>query len=147
MVENIKHIVRIGHVDLKGERPISQELQKVYGINKTLAYAVCKINGIPLNTKAGLLKDEQIKKIEEELSGKNFPSYLYNRRKDFDTGEDIHIIGPKLKLQLDFDKKRLQKTKSYRGLRLQAGLPVRGQRTRGNFRKGKALGVQRKKKK
>jgi ribosomal protein S13 len=31
------------------------------------------------------------------------------------------------------------KIKSYRGLRLSVGLPVRGQRTKGHFRKGKSV--------
>ena len=146
MEQNIKHIVRIGNVDIKGEKLVAQGLQRIYGVNNTIALALCKIHGIDVSTKVGLLTEENIAKIEGSLDGKDFPKYLLNRRKDFDTGDDKHITGPKLKLQLDFDKKRLQKTKSYRGLRLQAGLPVRGQRTRANFRKGKALGVKRKKK-
>ena len=45
-------------------------------------------------------------------------------------------------------KKEKGKIKSYRGLRLQKRLPVRGQRTRSNFRrsKGKVVGVKKKKK-
>ena len=45
------------------------------------------------------------------------------------------------------DVRRLQKIKSYRGLRHAANLPLRGQRTKSNFRrnKGKAVGVKRKK--
>ena len=44
------------------------------------------------------------------------------------------------------DLRRLKKIKSNRGLRHQWGLPVRGQRTKSNFRrsKGKAVGVKRK---
>jgi len=41
----------------------------------------------------------------------------------------------------------MKKTKSYKGLRHQWGLPVRGQRTKANFRKNKgksSLGVQKK---
>jgi len=44
-------------------------------------------------------------------------------------------------LQTEFDIKRLKKIKSYRGLRHVLGQPVRGQRTRGHFRKNKAVGV------
>lgn len=35
--------------------------------------------------------------------------------------------------------------RAYRGVRHQHGLPVRGQRTRGSFRKNKTVGVQKKK--
>ena len=46
----------------------------------------------------------------------------------------------------DNDIKMLKKIKSYKGIRHSLGLPVRGQRTRSNFRKnkGKVMGVKRK---
>jgi len=50
-----------------------------------------------------------------------------------------------LKLRKEFDIKRLKKVKSYRGMRHAFGLPVRGQRTRSHFRKGRSVGVQKKK--
>jgi small subunit ribosomal protein S13 len=49
-------------------------------------------------------------------------------------------------MKKEFDIKRLRKIKSYRGIRHASKLPVRGQRTRANFRrKGHAVGVKRKK--
>jgi len=49
-------------------------------------------------------------------------------------------------MQKEFDIKRFRKMKSYRGLRHANKLPVRGQRTRSNFRaKGKTVGVRKKK--
>ena len=64
-----------------------------------------------------------------------------NRRKDIDTGKNIHIIGSDLSLQKEFDIKRLKKMKCYRGVRHSTGQPVRGQRTRSHFRKNKSVGV------
>ena len=77
----------------------------------------------------------------------NFPEWLLNRRKDYDDGTDKHIVVGDLKFTHSNDLKRLQRIKSYRGLRLAWGLTVRGQRTKSNFRrnKGKGLGVKRKK--
>ena len=69
---------------------------------------------------------------------------MLNRRKDTETGKDVHIIAGALKLQREFDIKRLMRIKSYRGMRHSSGLPTRGQRTRAHFRKGASLGVQRK---
>jgi len=69
---------------------------------------------------------------------------LFNRRRDFDTGEDLHLIASDLKLRKEFDIKNLKEIKSYRGMRHAFGLPVRGQRTKGHFRKGAAVGVRRK---
>ena len=75
---------------------------------------------------------------------KNFPVWMLNRRKDKLSGEDKHLLKTDLKLQKEIDVKDLQKIRSYRGARHQAGLPVRGQRTRSNFRRGKTVGVRKK---
>ena len=56
----------------------------------------------------------------------------------------MHLINTDLDLSKDGDIKRMKKVKSYKGLRHTWGLPVRGQRTRSNFRKNKgkvSLGV------
>jgi len=74
----------------------------------------------------------------------SLPGWLLNRRKDYETGEDTHVTTAKLRLSYEFDLKRLKKVKSYRGLRHAWGLPVRGQRTRSNFRHGKSVGVMKK---
>jgi small subunit ribosomal protein S13 len=52
-----------------------------------------------------------------------------------------------LKFAKENDVKMMKKIKSYRGLRHQWSLPVRGQRTKSNFRRNKgkgSLGVKRK---
>ena len=46
-------------------------------------------------------------------------------------------------LQNEFDIRRLKKIKSYKGIRHSLGQPVRGQRTKAHFRKGRAVGVKR----
>ena len=63
-----------------------------------------------------------------------------------ETSEDIHITRADLELATDADIKKLKKSKSYKGLRHQWGLPVRGQKTKSNFRKnkGKVTGVKKK---
>ena len=94
------------------------------------------------------LSGEDIKAIEEGIKNAEFPSFLKNRRKDLDSGDDLHLNGADLDLRKEFDIKRLRKIKSYKGARHGAGLPVRGQRTKSNFRKhrkkGGAVGVKKK---
>jgi small subunit ribosomal protein S13 len=72
-----------------------------------------------------------------------------NRRMDFETGENKHLNGFDLDLQKEFDIKRLKKIKSYKGYRHMSGLTLRGQRTRGNFRRNKmkSVGIKKKGKK
>ncbi|PLW79730.1 30S ribosomal protein S13 [Candidatus Woesearchaeota archaeon] len=148
--ENFKHIIRVANTDLKGEKQISFALQKIKGVGTMFSHMVCRVAKVPKEKKAGTLNDKEVKALEEAiLDPKKFsvPSWLYNRRKDYETGEDTHIISGDLKFIKENDVKRLQKTKSYKGLRLAVGLPVRGQRTKSNFRrtKGKGLGVKKKK--
>ena len=70
---------------------------------------------------------------------------MLNRQHSYDSGEDMHILTTDLRFRNDFDIKRLQKIKAYKGMRHAAGLPVRGQRTKAHFRKGRAVGVSKQK--
>ena len=72
---------------------------------------------------------------------------MVNRKKDLRTGEDLHVLGSKLDLQIKQDIDRMKKMKSYKGVRHQYGLKVRGQRTKSTGRKGLVVGVVRRKKK
>ena len=149
MEEKLKYIVRVAATDLEGSKPIIQTLTKIKGVSFSMANAVCVVTNMDKNKKTGSLQDSEIKKIEETIKDPikhSIPSWMVNRQKDYDTGEDKHLVVSDLKLRKEFDIKRLRKIKSYRGFRHGVGLPVRGQRTKANFRKGKSLGVKRKKK-
>jgi small subunit ribosomal protein S13 len=145
-----RHIVRIADTDLKGEKAILFAMKKIKGVDVMYANMALSIAGVDKTRKAGDLIETEIKKIEDALKnpGKhNVPNWLINRRKDYETGEDKHLIGADLDFEKDADLKRMKKNKSYKGFRHQWGLTVRGQRTKSNFRKnkGKGLGVKRKK--
>jgi len=146
--KKIKHIIRIFSADLDGYKAIKHGLTKVKGISFSMANAICHISGIDVNKKAGYLDENEVKKIEATLGDlSKFPTWMLNRRRDYDDGTNSHLLNVDLKLRTEFDVKRLKKIKSYRGMRHAVGLPVRGQRTKGHFRaKGKSLGVKRKKK-
>jgi len=74
----------------------------------------------------------------------SIPSWLYNRRKDPETGRDKHIAVSRLELTKRMDIGQMRKLKTYKGVRHSFGLPVRGQRTRSSFRHGRSVGVVRK---
>ena len=71
---------------------------------------------------------------------------MLNRQNDFESGEDKHLTGSNLELRKEFDIKRLKKIKSYKGLRHSSNLPMRGQRTKSNFRRNRRKGAGIKKK-
>lgn len=136
-----ERIIRILSEDIEGGMKIYPGLAKIKGVSWSFSNAVCKVLGIDRTRKIGSLKQEEIKKISEFIKNPKIPEYLVNRRRDFTTGENKHLVGSDLELQTEFDIKRLKKIRSYKGIRHSAGLPVRGQRTRGNFRKNKMKGA------
>jgi len=147
MTEKVEHrVVRILSRDIEGKTKVYPGLTKIKGVSWSLSNVTCKILGIDESKKIGLLTEEEIKKISEFLKNPDAPHYLLNRRQDFESGEDKHLIGANLELNTEFDIKRLKKIKCYRGLRHMSGLPLRGQRTKANFRKNRKKGAGIKKK-
>ncbi|PIO08394.1 30S ribosomal protein S13 [Candidatus Pacearchaeota archaeon CG10_big_fil_rev_8_21_14_0_10_34_12] len=145
-IKNEERIIRILSTDIEGGMKIFPGLTKIKGISWSVSNAICKILKIEKQRKIGSLTAEEIKKISDFVKSIVIPEFLLNRKKDLETGENKHLIGVDLELRNEFDIKRLKKIKSYRGYRHTAKLPVRGQRTRGHFRKNRAKGVGIKKK-
>ena len=139
-------IVRILAKDIEGGMTIYSGLTKIKGISWSMSNAICKILKFDKKRKIGSLTDDELKKITEFVKNPKIPAHLHNREKDFETGEDKHLAGSDLELRTEFDVKRLKKIKSYRGFRHASGLPMRGQRTKSNFRRNKSKGVGIKKK-
>ena len=147
--QELKYFVRIANTDLDGNKLVSNSLTKIKGISNMLSNAICNTAGIEKAKKTGYLTDEESDKINEIIkdpSKFNLPSWLFNRKKDPEDNIDRHIIGTTLTFTQDNDIKMMKKIRSYKGVRHSLGLPVRGQRTRSNFRrnKGKVMGVKRK---
>ncbi len=141
-----ERIVRILSKDIEGGMTIYAGLATIKGISWSMANALCKILQIDKRRKIGSLTEEEVEKITEFAKNPTAPDYILNRRRDFETGEDKHLTGSNLELQNEFDIKRLKKIKSYKGFRHSAGLPLRGQRTRSNFRRNRSKGAGIKKK-
>jgi small subunit ribosomal protein S13 len=139
-------LIRILSKDIDGGLNVYVGLTKVKGISWGLSNAICKSLNLDKKKKIGALTKEDIDKINDFLKNPKMPVYLLNRKNDFETGEDKHLIGSTLELQKEMDIGRLKKIKSYKGLRHSVGLPLRGQRTRSHFRKNKRKGVGIKKK-
>jgi small subunit ribosomal protein S13 len=61
-----------------------------------------------------------------------------------ESGIDMHMSGSDVDVTRKFDVQRMVDKKTYKGVRHMLGLPVRGQRTKSSFRKGRTVGVVRK---
>ena len=141
-----ERMIRILSEDIEGKTRIYPGLTRIKGISWTLSNAMCRILKLEKTRKIGSLTDEELKKITDFIKNPEVPTYILNRRADLDTGEDKHLVGSDLDLQKEFDIKRLKKIKSYKGYRHMSNLPLRGQRTRSNFRRNRAKGAGIKKK-
>ncbi|MBI4983258.1 30S ribosomal protein S13 [Candidatus Woesearchaeota archaeon] len=147
---NFKHIIRVANVDLPGNKQIRFALTNIKGIGINFADSLCKLAQVNRYTKAGYLAQEgidRLNKIVEAPAASRVPSWMFNRRNDYETGENRHLFTGTLTFVHDNDIKRLKKIKTLRGIRHQMGLPVRGQRTKAHFRKhkGRVVGVSKKK--
>jgi len=145
--EEFKHIVRILDTDLDGKRTVAYSLCGVPGIGRRVAKTIVISTGIDPRAKMGELSDSEIERLKSAINSaeKRLPEWMLNRRKDLFTGENMHIMGPDLLLKLREDINLLRKIRSYRGIRHERGLKVRGQRTKATGRKGVVVGVMRKK--
>jgi small subunit ribosomal protein S13 len=144
--EDFRHIVRVANTDLNGNKNVASGLRKIHGVGFMFINAICTITGIDPYAQIGKLSDAELKKIDEIIRDPGrfgIPTWMLNRRKDYETGLDLHLTGNDMKYVQDNDVKRQRMIKAYRGVRSAFGLTVRGQRTRSNFRKnkGKVVGV------
>lgn len=136
-----RHIVRIANTDLAGEKPLYLSLQKIKGVGENFARMICTVAKYDFMTKTGDLSEADALNIEKVLLNPTaLPKRVFNRQQDYETGEDQHLLAADLDYAKDQDIKRLKKIKSYRGMRHQWRLPLRGQRTRSNFRPNKGKG-------
>ena len=130
--------------DIPGERKIIVGLTQIKGIGYNFATAILDTLKIDSNSNIGNLTDENVQAIEklitDPISG-NFPDWFLNRRKDIETGANLHLLTSDIPFTLRNDIERERITASWRGYRHLNGLKVRGQRTRTTGRKAGAVGV------
>ena len=146
MEDDFKHLVRISRKHVDGNKTAEYALTDIKGVGLSLSRSICLILGLDLNQKIGYMPDEDVKKIEDILENpmeSEIPDWMLNRRRDYATGKTTHLIESDLDMTLRDDLNRMKKTRSYKGRRHEAGLPVRGQRTKATFRHGSSVGVKR----
>lgn len=149
--ETFRGIIRIAGKDVKGEVHLKRALCSVRGIGQTLAVATAQVLHKELSIdpegRVGDLTEAQIEKIDavlHNLQSYEVPKFLLNRRSDFNTGADKHVIMNDLLFEDTQDLDREKKAYSWKGYRHTYGQKVRGQRTRNTGRTGMAVGVLRK---
>jgi len=147
MSQEFRYILRIAGADVAGTLKAVYALTEVKGISMSLSNAILKKANLNPDLRVGFLTESEIEKIEEIIDDPakyNIPSWLFNRRKDAETGKDMHLTTADLVLRTKTDIDQAKEIRSWRGYRHAYSLKVRGQHTKTTGRAGKALGVKKK---
>jgi len=141
---SFSQVVRIANTDISGEETLVYGLSRIKGVGYVTALAIARKLGLDPTVRVGYLSAEALKRVEDavnDLTRLGLPSWLYNRRKDYETGQDRHLVGAELIFAARRDIEREIKISSWRGVRHKLGYKVRGQKTHTTGRTGMTIGV------
>ena len=148
--EELRGILHLYGKDINGALELPIALRQIKGIgihlSKVFSQIIAKELSVSPDIKIGKLNDEQIAKVEEIIkqpSKYGVPSWLLDRRKDMESGTDVHLVGNELTFSIKQDIEREKNLYTWRGYRHAYGQKVRGQCTRTSGRKGLTVGVTR----
>eukprot|EP00033_Pygsuia_biforma_P000060 GCRY01000076.1.p2 GENE.GCRY01000076.1~~GCRY01000076.1.p2 ORF type:complete len:154 (+),score=26.52 GCRY01000076.1:60-521(+) len=142
------HILRVLNTNVDGKQKIWVALTAIKGVGRRFSVMVCKKADVDINKRAGELSEEEIERLQTIIQNPlqyKIPKYYLNRRKDVHDGSYTQDISNKLEQRLREDFERLKKIRCHRGLRAFWGLRVRGQHTKTTGRRGRTVGVSKKK--
>jgi small subunit ribosomal protein S13 len=141
------YIVRLHGSNLDGTKMLPYALCELKGVGIRVARTMIKRLNLDPNTRLGELSDSDVRRIEVILdnpASRGIPKWMLNRRKDPQTGKDLHLLASDLDLAQKDDIDLMREIRSWKGERHSRGLKVRGQRTKTTARKGRSVGVSRK---
>jgi len=141
-----ENVVRVLSTDIPANENIYSGLTHIKGVSWAFSNALCNVLNIDKSRKLASFSEQELVKITDFIKNPKVPIFILNRRNDKATGQNLHLITSDLEFQRDMDIRNEKKIRSFKGWRHALGQPVRGQKTRSHFRKGRAIGVQRAKK-
>ncbi|OQE18259.1 hypothetical protein PENSTE_c018G10449 [Penicillium steckii] len=145
---NFQYILRLLNTNVDGKEKIMFALTQIKGVGRRYSNLVCKKADVDLSKRAGELTTEELERIVTILQTPTqykIPSWFLNRQRDITDGKDSQAVSNALDSKLRDDLERLKKIRSHRGLRHYWGLRVRGQHTKTTGRRGRTVGVSKKK--
>ncbi|TIA69162.1 hypothetical protein E3P92_03663 [Wallemia ichthyophaga] len=143
-----QHILRLLNTNVDGKRKIQYAMTEIKGVGPRYANVVIKKADVDLFKRAGELNSDELERIVSILQNPTafkIPAWLLNRRKDVSDGKNHQVVSNQVDSKLRDDLERLKKIRAHRGLRHFWGIRVRGQHTKTTGRRGKTVGVSKKK--
>ena len=116
MSQEFRHILRIAGSDVAGTLKTIYALTEVKGINHAMSNAILNKAGVNPDLRVGFLSEAEVERIEDVIkdpSKHSLPNWLFNRRKDFDTGKDIHLMSAELVLRTKTDIDQAKNIRSW----------------------------------
>merc|ERR1719177_4306 len=146
--EKFQHILRVLNTNIDGKQKIMSALTAIKGVGRRYANLVCKKADIDMNKRAGELTEDEVERVVTIMQNPRqykIPDWFLNRQKDHKDGKYCQLLSNALDNKLREDIERFKKIRAHRGLRHYWGLRVRGQHTKTTGRKGRTVGVAKKK--
>ncbi|KAF3172374.1 ribosomal 40S subunit protein S18B [Orbilia oligospora] len=145
---NFQYILRLLNTNVDGKQKVMYAMTKIGGVGRRYSNLVCKKADIDLTKRAGELTTEELERIItiiQDPTAYKIPAWFLNRQRDIVDGKNSQILANGLQSKLRDDLERLKKIRCHRGLRHYWGLRVRGQHTKTTGRRGRTVGVSKKK--
>lgn len=160
--------------NIDGKRKVVTAMTAIKGVGRRYANIVLKKADVDLTKRAGECTEEEVSSgwqttipiclhflirppqfplfqveklvtiIQNPLQYK-IPNWFLNRQKDIIDGKYTQLTSSNLDSKLREDLERLKKIRAHRGMRHYWGLRVRGQHTKTTGRRGRTVGVSKKK--
>ncbi|KAI7825435.1 40S ribosomal protein S18 [Kickxella alabastrina] len=122
--------------------------------NVNIMYALTKIKGvgrqgdIDITKRAGEVTADELERVIEIVQNPlqyKIPAWFLNKQRDHTDGTTNQLVANNVDIELRKDLERLKKIRAHRGIRHYWGLRVRGQHTKTTGRRGRTVGVTKKK--
>jgi ribosomal protein S13 len=136
------------NTNIDGKIKIAYALTSIKGIGRRFAVLCCKKADVDTNRRAGTLSNDEIARLVAIMQNPTqfkIPEWFLNRQKDPKDGKYTQSISNVCEQKLRDDLEKLKKIRAHRGLRHMWGLRVRGQHTKTTGRRGRTVGVSKKK--
>ena len=136
------------NTNIDGNRKVPFALTAIKGVGRRFSFVCCRKAGVNIHRRAGELSEEELEKVATVLLNPTqykIPNWFLNRQKDIKDGKYSQILSTSVESKLRDDLERMKKIRLHRGLRHYWQLRVRGQHTKTTGRKGRTVGVSKKK--
>uniref|UniRef100_F6TQC9 Small ribosomal subunit protein uS13 n=1 Tax=Monodelphis domestica TaxID=13616 RepID=F6TQC9_MONDO len=143
--EKFQHILRVLNTNIDGRRKIAFAITAIKGVGRRYAHVVLRKADIDLTKRAGELTEDEVERVITIMQNPRqykIPDWFLNRQKDVKDGKYSQVLANGLDNKLREDLERLE----IRHIVLRhSGLRVRGQHTKTTGRRGRTVGVSKKK--